>query len=73
MKGKASEFRLAVMPCTGFDESQLHPGTKDATWRMARLEGRRRAWQAAISPGEAQAAFDPGMPEWESHQTVKVW
>ena len=25
---------------------------------------RRRARQAAISPGEAQTAFDPGIPEW---------
>ena len=25
---------------------------------------RRRAWQAAISPGEPQAGIDPGMPEW---------
>ena len=25
---------------------------------------RRRAWQAAKSFGEAQAAFDPEMPEW---------
>jgi hypothetical protein len=25
---------------------------------------RRRTWQAAISPGEWQAHFDPGMSEW---------
>ena len=39
--------------------------------KMSRAHGgclgtgsRRRARQAAISPGEAQTAFDPGMPEW---------
>jgi len=26
--------------------------------------GRRRAWQAAKSFGEAQAAIEPEMPEW---------
>jgi len=25
---------------------------------------RRRAWQAAKSPGELQASVDPGIPEW---------
>ena len=34
-------------------------------WWMARLGRRGRAWQAAISPGEAQAAVDPGIPEWD--------
>ena len=40
-------------------------------WKMLRARGgclgagsRRRARQAAISPGEAQTAFDPGIPEW---------
>jgi len=33
-------------------------------WWMAWLGWRRRAWQAAISFGEAHAAFDPKMPEW---------
>ena len=28
------------------------------------MGSRRRARQAAISPGEAQTAFDPGIPEW---------
>ena len=28
------------------------------------IGSRRRARQAAISPGEAQTAFDPGIPEW---------
>ena len=28
------------------------------------IGSRRRARQAAISPGEAQTAFDPGVPEW---------
>ncbi len=60
-----------MIPCTGFDESQLYPGTEDATWGMARLEGRRRAWQAAISPGEAHAAVDPGMPEWGNPPDLK--
>ena len=27
---------------------------------------RRRARQAAIVPGEAHTAFDPGVPEWEN-------
>ena len=31
---------------------------------------RRRAWQAAISPGEAQAAVDPGVPEWGNPATL---
>ena len=42
-----------------------------ASEKMSRAHGgclgtgsRRRARQAAISPGEAQTAFDPGMPEW---------
>ena len=30
---------------------------------MTRLKSRRRAWQAAISPGELHASFEPGMPE----------
>ena len=30
---------------------------------MTRLESRRRAWQAAISPGELHASFEPGIPE----------
>ena len=28
------------------------------------MGSRRRARQAAIFPGEAQTAFDPGVPEW---------
>ena len=39
--------------------------------KMSRARGgclgagsRRRARQAAIRPGEAQTAFDPGVPEW---------
>ena len=28
------------------------------------MGSRRRARQAAIGPGEAQTAFDPGIPEW---------
>ena len=28
------------------------------------VERRRRAWLAAISPGEPQAGVDPGIPEW---------
>ena len=44
-------------------------------WRgkMTRAHGgclgagsRRRARQAAIVPGEAHTAFDPGVPEWEN-------
>ena len=42
-----------------------------ASEKMSRAHGgclgtgsRRRARQAAISPGEAQTAFDPGVPEW---------
>jgi len=27
---------------------------------------RRRSWQAAISLGEEQASFDPGITEWEN-------
>jgi len=44
----------------------LYPARReDAVWRMAWLGGRGRAWQAAISPGEAHAALDPGIPEWD--------
>ncbi len=32
---------------------------------MPRLGSRRRAWQAAISPGEVHATVDPGIPEWD--------
>ena len=49
-----------------------HPGE---IWMLCRAitpsggwlgSGRRgRAWQAAISPGEAQAAVEPGIPEWD--------
>ena len=35
-----------------------------ARW-MARLGRRGRARQAAICPGEAQAAVEPGIPEWD--------
>ena len=42
-----------------------HSAGHQPAWGMARLGRRRRAWQAAISPGEAQAAFDPGIPEWD--------
>ena len=38
---------------------------QEAVRWMARLGSRRRAWQAAISPGEAHAAVDPGIPEWD--------
>lgn len=43
----------------------------DLKVKMSRAHGgclgagsRRRARQAAIRPGEAQTAFDPGVPEW---------
>ena len=31
---------------------------------------RRRSWQAAISPGEEQASFDPGMTESDNRLRV---
>jgi len=40
-------------------------GANAGRW-MARLRRRRRARQAAKCLGEAQAAFDPRVPEWES-------
>ena len=46
-------------------------GPRDRGKKIPRAHGgclgmgsRRRARQAAISPGEAQTAFDPGIPEW---------
>ncbi len=46
---------------------QQRKGSKrpKAGWWMAGLPSRRRAWQAAISPGEAHAAVEPGIPEWD--------
>ena len=38
---------------------------QEAVRWMARFGSRRRAWQAAISPGEAHASVDPGVPEWD--------
>ncbi len=56
------------------DEARHRSGSRragnQATWGMARLERRRRSWQAAKSPGEAQAALEPGMTEWESRRGV---
>ena len=34
---------------------------------------RRRARQAAIVPGEAQTAFDPGVPEWGNPPGAMPW
>ena len=34
------------------------------------IGSRRRARQAAIGPGEAQTAFDPGIPEWGNPAAV---
>ena len=36
-----------------------------AIWWMARLGRRRRSCQAAICPGKAQGAFEPGIAEWD--------
>ncbi len=54
---------------------RLSLDTVARAWRgkMTRAHGgclgagsRRRARQAAIVPGEAHTAFDPGVPEWEN-------
>ena len=37
------------------------------------IGSRRRARQAAISPGEAQTAFDPGIPEWGNPPGAMPW
>lgn len=73
MKGAAGMGYVVCSPSTRCaprmgvqTASVLHPARRtDAAWRMAWLEGRGRAWQAAISPGEAHAALDPGIPEWD--------
>ena len=55
-----------VRPPIGVDRtltSQVKLNT-DAAWWMARLGRRRRTRQAAICPGEAHAALDPGISEW---------
>ena len=49
------------------------PAPREGRGKVSRAHGgclgagsRRRTRQAAIVPGEAHTAFDPGVPEWEN-------
>ncbi len=55
----AANFEFAVIGISSRGVVKLHT----IQW-MVGLGYRRRAWQAAISPGEEHASDEPGIPEW---------